>query len=100
MTMIIDAPSVNYTDNGEGALLVSFTDGSSMIMVITAPPPACEGDGNGDGQVNFLDITAALANWDQVYPENVLGPGDTNDDGMVDFGDISAVLANWKTACE
>ncbi len=57
--------------------------------------PACPGDANIDGEVNFSDITSALGNW---LSDGSAG-GDGNGDGIVDFGDITSVLTNWQGAC-
>jgi probable HAF family extracellular repeat protein len=58
-----------------------------------APPPPCA-DVSGDGQVNFVDVTSVLANWNTTSPF-----GDANEDGAVNFADITAILANWGATC-
>jgi len=62
------------------------------------PPPACPGDANADGAVNFSDITAVLSNWGSNFTP-ATGPGDANADGVVNFADITAVLSNWGATC-
>jgi len=57
---------------------------------VPPPPPGCEGDANGDGVVDFDDITAVLSNWLTAGPE-----GDANGNGIVDFDDLTAVLGDW-----
>ncbi len=68
---------------------------------VTPPPPGpCPGDANGDGVVNFADITSVLANFGTVYPPGILtGPGDADHDGDVDFADITSVLSHWLLPC-
>ncbi|MDX2114520.1 MAG: M12 family metallo-peptidase [Planctomycetota bacterium] len=66
---------------------------------VTAPPPFCAGDADGDGDRDFGDIGAVLASFGAVYVPGSAGYGDANNDGFVDFADISAVLANWQQAC-
>ncbi|HBS29473.1 MAG TPA: hypothetical protein DEB06_08505 [Phycisphaerales bacterium] len=61
---------------------------------LLAPPGACPGDADGDGAVNFDDITSILSHW--LTP----GPlGDANHDGAVNFDDITEVLVRWLEAC-
>ncbi len=63
-------------------------------------PTFCHGDadGDGDGVVNFADITAVLENWGATYPP-ASGAGNANDDGVVNFADISEVLTFWGAVC-
>lgn len=62
--------------------------------------PACAGDANFDGIVDFDDITQVLANWAAGYtPLGCDGAGDANLDGVVDFDDITEVIANWSVVC-
>ncbi len=92
------APDFNaYCDmNGDG--LISAAD-KTLLEAITGPctitPPPCNGDANGDGQVNFADITAVLSNWQT----NGANGGDANHDGVVNFADITTVLSNWQQPC-
>jgi probable HAF family extracellular repeat protein len=67
----------------------------AVVPIVEAP---CAGDANGDGQVNFADITDVLGNWLNDYTPGT-GPGDTNGDGLVNFADITAVLGNWLSVC-
>lgn len=59
-------------------------------------PPPCS-DANGDGVVNFADITAVLASFGAQNPGG--GQGDANGDGVVNFADITAVLSAWGMEC-
>lgn len=53
----------------------------------------CQGDMNGDGQVNGSDIGVLLGFWG---PGNPLFPQtDINLDGRVDGADLGVLLANW-----
>lgn len=61
-------------------------------------PPACPGDANRDGVVNFADITAVLNNWNITYPGST-GVGDANLDGVVNFADITSVLNFFGQPC-
>lgn len=41
---------------------------SFLISVVNAPPAPCAGDANGDGTVNFADISTVLANFGSACP--------------------------------
>lgn len=56
--------------------------------------PVCAGDADGDGVVNFADITNVLANFGMAT-----GAGDADGDGAVTFADVTAVLANFGLPC-
>ncbi len=69
-----------------------------LEVTLTTPPPACPGDANASGFVDFADITSVLSNWAALYPSGA-GPGDANSSGAVDFADITSVLSNWAASC-
>lgn len=59
--------------------------------------PICP-DANGDGTVNFSDLTSVLTAWGSTYvPET--GPGDVDRSGEVDFADLTKVLTSWGQTC-
>ncbi|HBS29090.1 MAG TPA: hypothetical protein DEB06_06485 [Phycisphaerales bacterium] len=62
------------------------------------PKADCPGNANGDGVVDFDDLSVVLAHWQNDYSPGT-GPGDTNADGIVDFNDITTVLASWLRVC-
>ncbi len=53
-------------------------------------PPGCDGDADLNGEVDFNDILAVLANWGGSGPV-----GDADRNSAVNFNDILSVLANW-----
>ncbi len=57
-------------------------------------PPVLLGDANGDGVVNFADITSVLVNFNMTGPPFI--PGDANGDGVVNFADITSALVNFN----
>lgn len=59
--------------------------------------PACFGDANDDGLVNFADVTTILARFGATGPRGI--QGDANLNGFVDFGDVTTVLANFGNSC-
>jgi hypothetical protein len=85
---------------GSGALgtATGFTAWDSVTRASFRTAPACPGDANGDGIVNFSDITSVLANFGNAYGPGT-GTGDANGDGAVNFSDITTVLANFGNSC-
>lgn len=53
---------------------------------------ASPGDADGDGNVDFDDISTIVANW---LDDTCLIEGDANRDGIVNFDDINVVITNW-----
>lgn len=63
-------------------------------IVIVAPAVSCPADLNGDGELNFFDVSAflsAFAAGDSV--------ADFNGDGQFNFFDVSAFLASFAAGC-
>ncbi|TVQ65411.1 MAG: hypothetical protein EA379_00130, partial [Phycisphaerales bacterium] len=56
----------------------------------------CPGDANGDGVVDFADLSTVLGNFGQSGPNL---PGDLTGDGEVNFTDLSIVLSNFGNVC-
>lgn len=54
----------------------------------------CPADLNGDGELNFFDVSAFLAAFAAQNPI-----ADFNDDGFYNFFDISAFLAAFSAGC-
>ncbi len=75
--------------------------GSAVIRFSVAPPPvSCEGDADGNGVVDFADISSVLTFWGATYaPGASSTPGDANHDEAVNFADITAVLASYAATC-
>ena len=68
--------------------LTSFTPAATTTPVVL-------GDANGDGTVNFLDITPFIA----LLSASVVSPeADINGDGMVNFLDITPFIALLTTS--
>ena len=87
----------SFSSMGQVAIHVRFRDGERAIMIATLPP-ACPGDVNGDGEVNFLDLDQVLAHWGETGP--VGSGGDTDLDGDTDFMDLETILAHWDSVCD
>lgn len=59
-------------------------------------PTLCEGDVNGDGVVNFTDLSTTLA----AFGRNGPGiPSDFDGDEDVDFADLNVVLTHFGVTC-
>jgi hypothetical protein len=69
------------------------------LLAAPAAPPPCLGDSDGNGTVNFADITSTLTNFGAIHDPGSQGPGDANDDGVVNFVDITSILSNYGATC-
>lgn len=70
--------SVKATNaNGTGTKLLTIT-----VL-------ACMGDGNSDGKVDGMDLTAILNRWGQTSPY------DFDNDGIITGSDLTVVLQSW-----
>lgn len=61
--------------------------------LLAAMPLLCPGDADGNGVVDFGDITAALTEFGRCAP--LPGMGDADGDRFVSFADVTAVLTHW-----
>lgn len=62
-----------------------------------ARPKPCQGDADGDGAVNFSDVTTVLANFGDCDPRGTAG--DASDDAVVSFVDITVILSRFGSSC-
>ncbi len=58
------------------------------------PPVECPPDINGDGVLNFFDVSAFLNAFNAMNPD-----GDFNNDGVYNFFDVSAFLNAFNAGC-
>ncbi|MDG1838261.1 MAG: PQQ-dependent sugar dehydrogenase [Phycisphaerales bacterium] len=63
--------------------------GSGSISINCIPSITCDGDCDGDGEVNVDDILMMLAQF------GTAGDCDTNGDGIIDVNDLLAQIGNW-----
>ncbi len=68
--------------------LVSLSSEEESMRVFYAQAGSCPADLNGDGELNFFDVSEFLA--EQV---------DYNGDGSFNFFDVSAFLVDFKAGC-
>ncbi|HBS29006.1 MAG TPA: hypothetical protein DEB06_06050 [Phycisphaerales bacterium] len=86
---------IGYFQAALGGGGVHFDD---VSVAISSAPEPCPGDADGNGVVDFDDITSVLSNWLVDYTPGT-GPGDADASGIVDFDDITSILSNWLDAC-
>jgi len=68
-------------------------DGGSVTVLLNDPPsPPCEGDFNGDGFVNIVDLLEMFMNWGPCPPGC---PWDLNGDGEVGIMDVLQLFSIW-----
>jgi len=91
---IVPDGAVDVDVVGDLAYIVDGVDGGLHIVNITDLCGMCSADLNGDGVLNFFDVSAFLAAF--AGDESV---GDFNGDGRFDFFDISAFLAAFNSGC-
>jgi hypothetical protein len=80
---------------GQAVIRAEFLDGTQAIIVVS-PDPACPGDANDDGVVDFGDLNIVLGAFGNTGD---IVPGDFNLDGDVDFNDLNQVLTNFGEFC-
>jgi hypothetical protein len=59
----------------------------------------CPGDADNDGDRDFADLTAVLANFGNNYGACLVGLGDSDKNGVVSFGDATATLGTFAMPC-
>ena len=67
--------------------LIADTDGDIVPAQQALP---CDGDLNGDGIVDGVDLAEVLGSWGQSDV-----PADIDGSGQVDGADLAAILGNW-----
>ena len=75
--------------NGDVTDLVGVTPGRYTIRAL-----ACAADLNGDGMLNFFDVSSFLTLYQDQHPQ-----GDLNGDGSFNFFDVSAFLSAYQGGC-
>ncbi|TVQ63110.1 MAG: hypothetical protein EA379_04435 [Phycisphaerales bacterium] len=81
------------SDLGPQAVVEAAVD---AVSVRTAACDTCPGDANGDGVVDFADLSIVLG----AFGDTGVGiPGDLDGDGAVNFGDLAIVLGAFGQSC-
>ena len=77
-------------DVGEGSVIEAGLDAISLARLTCEDDNQCEGDVDGNGEVNVNDILNVIAVFGTDDPS-----GDANGDGQVDISDILLVISHW-----
>lgn len=81
----------------EVAGIVVAKDPARRRLVLCADS-TCIGDADGNGGVNFADITSVLANFGSGFV-SCNTPGDSDKNGVVNFADVTSTLASFNALC-
>jgi len=65
-----------------------------LLLAGTITALSCPSDLNGDGNLNFFDVSAFLTMYQDQHPQ-----GDMNGDGEFNFFDVSAFLVLYQAGC-
>mgnify|MGYP003630249066 CR=1 FL=1 len=85
---------IQLLHSGNGTLERSLLSGSLSAMWEIESENACPADLNGDGNLNFLDVSEFLAAFGAMDPV-----ADFNEDTMFNFLDVSAFLSAFGAGC-
>jgi len=94
--------SLNTATLTDGSRVISATardgDGLTAISSVTVTVANLkQGDINGDGLVNVLDLSVLLTNWNRTSSTWTNLRCDLNTDGTVTILDLSVLLTKWGT---
>ncbi len=80
--------------DGENDLDFNAIDGDQFVNLSNPVVPSCPADLNGDGMLNFFDVSAFLSAYNAMDPI-----ADFSGDGMFNFFDVSAFLTAFNAGC-
>jgi hypothetical protein len=80
--------------DADGNQLGTVTTTGTATIVAIGTAPGCEADINGDGELNFFDVSAFLSAFAMMDPV-----ADFNNDGEFNFFDVSSFIASFSTGC-
>ncbi len=84
---------VDINNAGQVAFAAFLRNGTIGVFVAT-PAAGCAGDLNGDGALDFFDVSAFLNGYNAMDPI-----ADFTGDGVFDFFDVSAFLGAYNAGC-
>ncbi|MBX3323347.1 MAG: hypothetical protein KF757_10185 [Phycisphaeraceae bacterium] len=76
------------------SLTLTTSFGLNLVAIAEQPTTSCPADFNGDGLVDFFDVSAFLAAFSASQPS-----ADLNDDGVHDFFDVQIFLGQFSAGC-
>jgi hypothetical protein len=91
-----------------GPMLVEFINQTTPNAPDDPTPPpllgpgpirTCQGDANGDGVVNAVDLSILSSEWGRQCTSQQPCRADFNNDGIVNAVDLSILAANWGRQC-
>jgi hypothetical protein len=81
-------------EDADGNVLGTVFVTGSATIVACGSLPSCPADINGDGMLNFFDVSGFLSLFGAMDAQS-----DFNEDGMFNFFDVSAFLASYSAGC-
>jgi hypothetical protein len=81
------------SDLGDGSIVEAGID-DVQILGVSCSSDTCPADINGDGALDFFDVSAFLSAYNAQDPA-----ADFNGDGMFSFFDVSAFLNSFNAGC-
>jgi len=85
---------VRITANGADQSDVWYIDDVAITEELVTEPPSCPQDIDGNGLLNFFDISSFLALYNAQNPV-----ADWDGNGLFNFFDISSYLASYNAGC-
>ena len=81
-------------DIGDGSVIEAAVDAVRIESFSCEDPMTCAADLNGDGNLDFFDVSAFLSAYNAMDPA-----ADFTGDGMFNFFDVSAFLNAFQAGC-
>jgi hypothetical protein len=81
-------------DAGDGSVIEAAVDAVRIDSFTCEDPATCPADLNGDGALDFFDVSAFLTAYNGMDPI-----ADFTGDGMFNFFDVSAFLSAFQAGC-
>jgi hypothetical protein len=94
VTATLPLDSVQPLTDADGNELGTATTTGTATIVAVGTIQTCPADLNGDGQLNFFDVSAFLNAFASMEPA-----ADFNNDGTLNFFDVSAFLNAFTAGC-
>ena len=94
----IATDDTDYDGFSQSALITIPQSGMLVFRAGSPPPPPCEGDLDGDNDVDLSDLGIVLADWNCAAGPGLCA-GDLDGDGDTDLSDLGVVLAAYGLPC-